>query len=313
MPSTTSVTLGGVPLPLELLTGAAGPGPSASRAAGSGATSRVLAARTATTGAAGSASKATSARKATSSKAATAKKTTARKSTGYATRLPADYGFLRDPKLSIEEKLSRFIGLLMAKSERDLLAQMEKMAPGSTAASASRSGSTAGGAGGAAGSAAAAPKSTKLSLWGLAKSLLPPLNLASQLLGDAKLKALVTQVSGPVLAAAATAVGLPQLAPLAAKFGPTLVGVLTRDISLDVAALTGGTNGSSGTSSNGATSPSGGGSTSKAGPAEGATSEKAQLMELQRLQDRDKELFTLFSNMLKAMHDTRMTSIQNIR
>jgi hypothetical protein len=36
-------------------------------------------------------------------------------------------------------------------------------------------------------------------------------------------------------------------------------------------------------------------------------------MELQRLQNQDQELFTLFTNMLKAMHDARMTAVQNIR
>jgi hypothetical protein len=36
-------------------------------------------------------------------------------------------------------------------------------------------------------------------------------------------------------------------------------------------------------------------------------------MELQRLQDRDREMFSLFSNMLRAMHESRMTAIQNIR
>jgi hypothetical protein len=64
---------------------------------------------------------------------------------------------------------------------------------------------------------------------------------------------------------------------------------------------------SSGSSSSGAST------TVKVPATEGSTSEKAQLLELQRLQDQDKELFSLFSNMLRAMHDARMTAIQNIR
>jgi hypothetical protein len=178
------------------------------------------------------------------------------------------------------------------------------MAPGSTPAGAAKTGGS---------STPAAPKPAKFSLWGLAKAVLPPLNLASQLIGDTKLKALVGQVSGPVLAAAATAIGLPQLAPLAVKYGPTLVGALTKDISLDVGALTGGTSSTSGTSGGTSTSSSStSSSTAKTASGDG-TSEKAQLMELQRLQDRDKEIFSLFSNMLKAMHDARMTCIQNLR
>jgi hypothetical protein len=298
MSSLTGVTIGGVPLPLDLVAGALGQAVGGTKTTTAG--KATTAAKTAST-----AKKATTS-KTTSTKKTTTAKTTTAKTTGYATNLTADYAFLRDPKLSIEEKLSRFIGLAMTRSEQDLQRQMEKMAPGSTAAG------TAGAATASGASTTAKPKSTKVSLWGLAKNLLPPLNLASQLVGgDAKLKALVTQVSGPVLAAAATAVGLPMLAPLAAKYGPTLVGALTKDISVDLAVLGGGTS-TAGAASTGGTSTTAG-SAAKPSGTDGATSEKAQLMELQRLQDRDKELFSLFSNMLKAMHDSRMTCIQNIR
>jgi hypothetical protein len=36
-------------------------------------------------------------------------------------------------------------------------------------------------------------------------------------------------------------------------------------------------------------------------------------MELQRLIDKQKEMFSLVSNILRTMHDTRMTAINNIR
>jgi len=109
---------------------AAGPGRSAGAASARGGTSPVLASRTAGAGKAPGA-KASGARKTTAKKPAG--KGTAAKG-GYAkTSLPADYAFLRDPKLSLEEKLSRFIGLLMSKAENDLLAQMEKMAGGAKA------------------------------------------------------------------------------------------------------------------------------------------------------------------------------------
>lgn len=325
MTSTTAVTSGLASPLLGLLSGAAGAGP----ASGSAPAARTSAARTTAGGTGGA--KATTAkapvRKATTAKkSGTAKKATTAKA-GYATRLPADYAFLRDPKLSIEEKLSRFIGLLMQKSEQDLLRQMEKMAPGSSAASggAGSTGGTGSPGGTGATGGAARPKAKKTSLWGIAKNVFPALNLASKVVGDAQLKQLASQLSGPVLAAAASAVGLPQLAPLALKLGPQLVGALSKEITLDLGLLTGGSSGSTTGSAGGAGSPAGtggaagtgstGGSTggTKAGAADGSTSEKAQLLELQRLQDRDKELFSLFSNMLKAMHDARMTSIQNIR
>ena len=105
----------------------------------------------------------------------------------------------------------------------------------------------------------------------------------------------------------------PQLAPLAQKYGPQLVGALSKDITLDLGLLTGGAGSGAGGGASGTGGATSGGGAAKSGSADPATSEKAQLMELQRLQDRDKELFTLFSNMLKAMHDARMTAIQNIR
>jgi hypothetical protein len=307
MTSTTAVSTAGA-APLELLGAAlAAPGAGPATAARPAATARGSAAST--TKAPSASTSKTTTRKATTRKAGTAaaKKTT----TGYATRLPADYAFLRDPKLSIEEKLSRFIGMLLAKSEQDLLRQMEKMAPGSTAASAGAGGATGGG-------SASKPAARKVSIWSLAKSILPPLGLASQLVGDATLKKLVQQLSGPVLGAAATALGGPALGALASQVGPSVGELVTRDVKVDLSGLAslvgldGGAKGS-GTSAASGSSTAAGGTAAQASGADGSTSEKAQLMELQRLQDRDKELFTLFSNMLKAMHDARMTSIQNIR
>lgn len=305
---------GGLGLPLQLIAGAVEPALATAAgaiAAGTGGAPAGLVRSLAATAAAGAA-KAAGARKSSTakggatSKATTAKKATTKASTtkasGYATRLPAGYAFLRDPKLSLEEKLSRFIGMLMTKSEQDLLRQMEKMAPGSTAAAGGSTGSTGGTSG----------KSSKVSLWGLVKSAIPVLGLASQVVGDTQLKALASQLSGPVLAAACTAIGMPQLAPLAQKFGPQLVGMLTKDVQLDLGQLVGG---GAGANAGGGGSSGSAGSTGGAAKASGGdgTSEKAQLMELQRLQDRDKELFTLFSNMLRSLHDSRMVAIQNIR
>lgn len=248
--------------------------------------------------------------------------------TGYATvKLPAEFAFLTDPKLSIEAKLSRFIGLMMARSEQRLLEQMEKMAAGSTGAAEGTSSSSAKGASSGSGSSS----KSGFSLWSIAKALVPPLGLASELLGDSMVKSLIGQVSGPVLAAAATAIGLPALAPLALKLGPQLAKVVTSDSTAALDLLTGVLSSTAGnaaadrppaptagkesstSTSQKSSSSSSGSTTAKVTATEGSTSEKAQLLELQRLQDQDKELFSLFSNMLRAMHDARMTAIQNIR
>lgn len=310
MTSTTAVTTGGASLPLELLAGALDAGPGSAVAPGG--TPRTTAARaTATekasrTAKAASAPKAPAAKKASTSKKTTSAKSSTTKAAGYATKLPADYAFLRDPRISIEEKLSRFIGMLMAKSEQDLLRQMEKMAPGSTANAAGATGSTGG-------AATAKPAAKKVSIWGLAKSILPPLGMASQLVGDAALKKLVQQLSGPVLGAAATALGGPALGALASQLGPTIGELVTRDVKVDLSGLASLVGLDAGTTASAKAAGTSATTASTAGAADGTASEKAQLMELQRLQDRDKELFTLFSNMLKAMHDARMTSIQNLR
>jgi hypothetical protein len=37
------------------------------------------------------------------------------------------------------------------------------------------------------------------------------------------------------------------------------------------------------------------------------------MLELQRLQDKQKEMFSLVSNMLRSMHDTKMAVINNLR
>ncbi len=311
--STNAVSGGGASPLLDRLAGLAG---DAAAAAGgpAGAASRTQASRTATpAGAAGPGAAKVNTSKSTGAKApATKKKTTSKKATGYATgAVPKDFAFLRDPKLTLEEKLSRFIGMMMTRSEQDLLRQMEKMAPGSAAAG-----------GGAAGGSTPKPASKKTSLWGLAKALLPPLGMAAQLVGDTTLKKLVQQLSGPVLGAAATALGGPALGALASQVGPTIGGLITRDVKVDLSGLAslvglgsgaGSSASAGGGAAGGASAGSAAGKSGAATGADGATSEKAQLMELQRLQDRDREMFSLFSNMLRAMHESRMTAIQNIR
>ena len=309
--------------------GPAGPSPKAGAAAKASGTSKVGGtAQTSVAAKSGATAKASTASKSS----ATAKSSSTSKA-GYAVKLPAEFAFLDDPKLSIEEKLSRFIGLMMTRSEQRLQAQMEKMAAGSSGADGGASSS------GSKSSTSSSSAKSGFSLWSLAKALVPPLGLASSLLGDSTVKSLLGEVSGPVLAAAATALGMPELAPFALKLGPEVAKLVTSDTTvatpwLDAGAAASstttaataasgrpapptatGSTGTTGTASSSSTSSTAKSSASsaKSAAAEGSTSEKAQLLELQRLQAQDKELFALFSNMLKSMHDARMTAVQNIR
>jgi hypothetical protein len=254
---------------------------------------RAPAAKTASGGKAASASTAAGTPKPTSSgKAASAGKATP-KATGYAAGASGDFAFLKDPKLSVEEKLFRFLCAVAQKSDDDLLKKMEEMKGGSTAGPAT----------------GAAAKPRAFSLWGAAKALLPPLKLASKLIGDAGVKSLLKQVSGPVLAAACTALGMPMLAPLAAKVGPQLVGSVAEAVesAVDKASGAAAGSGSGGTPASGSTAASGSSGTGS------AKNEQLQMMELQRLVDKQKEMFSLVSNILRATHDTRMAVIGNVR
>jgi hypothetical protein len=238
--------------------------------------------------------------KATTAKATaktTAKTTAASTTSGYSKAIASDdFAFLKDPSLTVEEKLFRFMCAVAKRNDDEVVKKMEEMKGGPVKAAAA----------GSAPAASSAPKpSTGTTIWGALKALVPPLGLAAQVVGDAKLKSMITQVSGPVLGAAATALGLPALAPLAMQAGPGLASALL-DGKLDGgASATSGaapSAGSSGTSSN-AASPT----------AAAAKNEQVQLMELQRLVDKQKEMFAMISNVLRAQHDTRMAIIGNVR
>jgi hypothetical protein len=230
----------------------------------------------------------------------TAKTTTG--SSGYSKAASADaFAFLKDPKLSVEEKLFRFMCAIAKRNDDEVLKKMEEMKGGSAAApKAATTGQPSG--------TGSARKPAAVSTWSALKSLIPPLGLAAQLVGDAKLKSMITQVSGPVLAAAVTALGMPALAPLALKAGPQLA-----------TAIVNGKLGGSGAAAAAGEASQGGSSSGSAGGASTSTSsatgknEQVQLMELQRLIDKQKEMFAMVSNILRAQHDTRMVMIGNVR
>jgi hypothetical protein len=102
-------------------------------------------------------------------------------------------------------------------------------------------------------------------------------------------------VAGPALAATATAFGMPELGPAALQLGPSLV--------------------DSGLVLLGSATGAGATSTSTSSASDGAVSSDRQaqlkLMEIQRVIDQQKEMFSLVSNMLRSRHETRMGVIQN--
>jgi hypothetical protein len=216
--------------------------------------------------------------------------TTAPASTSSST---SSLAFLKDPKLSVEEKLARLMVSLSDKYEKQLeekLKQFSDLESGKATSSTAKKSTT--------GSALS-------SLGDGLSRLLGAAGGGGGLLGGAILPKLVGQLAGPVLAGAATALGMPMLAPMILKAGPVLGSIATGAVS----SLTGAsTAGSTGTTTRASTSSSSSSSTSGSAP-----SEKALMTEIQILQEKQKEMFTLVSNILRSLHDTKMAVIGNIR
>jgi hypothetical protein len=248
----------------------------------------------------------------TSSKASTSKSTSTAKKAG-------PLAFLDDSKLSVEEKLMRLLAYLNDKWDKDLDKKMKELQ--SVDQPAAKSSSSSGGTprssgGGLLGSVA--------SLVNVAKQFFPQVGIAMSLLENPVARAALSKLGGPVLAAAATAAGFPQLAPLALRYGSTLV-----DVAVGVATSLG----TEAASGDGASSVSAGpiaaattsaattsaatsgstGSTSGAGTLSSDRKAQVKLMEIQRIMDQQKEMFSLVSNCLRTGHDTRMAIIQNVR
>lgn len=243
-------------------------------------------------------SRATStAKKASGTSAAKKKKTTTAKA-GYAASasLPKDLAFLKDPKLSTDEKLIRLAAYLGARYDAEIQKKMEAVGGGGAAkSSGTKSGGTA---------------AKKKGFWGklldAAKTGLPALGLSMQLLKNTTTKNMLKQLGGPALAAAATALGFPQAAPLLAKLGPQIVDYAAAGLQAIEKAATAEASGSAASSSGGASSGS-----QAATP--GGSLEQLGLMEIQLLLNKQKEMFGLLSSMLRMTHDTRSQVIANIR
>ncbi len=151
---------------------------------------------------------------------------------------------------------------------------------------------------------------------------------ALDLLKDPGVKDLLGKISGPVLAAAASALGCPMAAPILMQLGPALVdgaASLASAGDQDAPAASGRTSGSTRSSGSTRTSDSSSSrassSSSSSSGTSGASGDKKMsdsqrqllMMEIQRIYERQKEMFGIVSNILKASHDTRMNAVNNIR
>jgi hypothetical protein len=201
---------------------------------------------------------------------------------GYAPAAKAtgEWAFLDDRRLSIEDKLFQFMKKAMEKADQELVAQMK----------AYRARFGAGGAGAAPGAPAATAKKGGTSVFDVVKAVVPALGVAEKVFGAAGVKRAAGALGGPVLAAAATAVGLPQLAPLALQYGGDLAQLAFQEV--------------------GGKAPA----ASTAAKAEaGSPDEKVAMLELERLVQKQQQMFTAVANTLRALHETQMAAIHNIR
>jgi hypothetical protein len=236
----------------------------------------------------------TAARTTTTAKAAsTAKKTTTAAAASSTTAASKALAFLDDKNLSVEEKLMRLLSYLNAKWDKDLEKKLKEFETGqrtTTTQSAPKKKS-----GGLLGSLGSVVKA--------ATSFFPAVGVAVEALKNPAVRSVVSKIGGPVLAAAATALGYPALAPVLLRYGPALVdaaaGIAT---SIDAPS---GSAPSSGASAGTGSSPSETGMNDR--------EMQLKLMEIQRIRDLQKEMFSMVSHILRSGHETRMNVIQNIR
>jgi len=219
---------------------------------------------------------------------------------GYSTaKATGEWAFLSDPSLSLEDKLSRFMIAVQKKLGDELTEKMNdykaKYGEGGTETKKEDSGGIFG------------------SILG---AIFPAGGIFDKLLGGLEklLGEALKSLGGPLLAALATAVGLPALAPAALKVGETLGAVLA-GAATGTKAKTTSSGTTKGTKSTPATTPRTSNpptSTAKKGEA-GSPDERLEMLEIQRLVEKQNQLFTLVSNLMKSMHDTSMVAIQNVR
>jgi hypothetical protein len=188
--------------------------------------------------------------------------------------------FLKDPKLSIEEKLMRLLAHQNEKWEKEMQAKLDQLAGGEAGGASSSSSKSGGALGGVAGAFAKA-----LGVGSLAGAAAGALKVPG-------VRAALEKVGGPVLGAAASALGFPAAAPALVRYGGAIVGVAA-----DAASAFSGDEG-----------------TNKTGGKAMSDSKRQQLtLEIQRLYEKQKEMFSLVSSIMRVSHETRSSVIGNIR
>lgn len=234
--------------------------------------------------------------------------------TASAKKTPDPLAFLKDKKLSVDQKLMRLLAHLNAQYEAEMNERMKALGGDGDPATSKKTSSP---------SATSKPKKKGWlsSLAGAVSSFFPAVGIATSVLKTKSVQTLLGKIGGPVLAAAASAMGFPALAPALLKLGPSIVNVMVDGAkAFDAAVLEDRAKASSGgaaslaaaastASSSSASSTSASSSTSKLS----ASEQQLQLMEIQQLRDKQSEMFKLVSNILKAGHDTRSAIIGNIR
>jgi hypothetical protein len=225
--------------------------------------------------------------------------------TGYA-KGTGEWAFLSDPSLSVEDKLARFMMTVQKKLDDELTSKMnDYRAKYGDEASGSK------------GATSESKKEDGGFLGGLLGAIFPVGGIFGSLFGglDKMLGDALKNFGGPLLAALASAVGLPMLAPAAAKVGKELGTAVADALGGGKASgSSAGTKSTSGTkaSSTTKTSSTKTSSTTTKGEA-GSPDERLEMLEIQRMVEKQNQLFTLVSNLMKSMHETTMVAVQNVR
>lgn len=199
---------------------------------------------------------------------------------GTAASSKGEWAFLDDSRLSIEEKLFRFMKLVLKKSDEELVDKMKAFKAG-------KASGTAGG---------APAKKSSGGLFGLLKKAFPPLAALAKAIPalPALVDKLATQLGPQLLGALMIPLGAPWAAPLVQRAASELLPAA-------LAAIDGGSGGSASSGSSGSSG------VSKEGD------ERLQLLEIERLMQKTNQMFATVSNVLKATHDAAMTAVNNIR
>jgi hypothetical protein len=191
-----------------------------------------------------------------------------------------EWAFLDDSRLSIEDKLFRFMKLVLKKSDDELVDKMKAFKAG-------KASGTAGG---------TQAKKSSGGLFGLLKKAFPPLAALAKAIPalPGLVDKLATQLGPQLLGALMVPLGAPWAAPLVQRAASELLPAA-------LAAIDGGSGGSASSGSSGSSG------VSKEGD------ERLQLLEIERLMQKTNQMFATVSNVLKATHDAAMTAVNNIR